>query len=133
MKFNIFFLILLLISTTACSNCKNIEGKYSTHGGSESMTYLNLLKGNKFILKHESWQPGDFKNKETINSHGSWTCSDNHLTLSYSNLTHKSEYLAVGENPLGINSTTMVLHFKATDLNHFLSNEILYPISSLNN
>lgn len=132
MRFNIFFLILLLISTTACSNCKNIEGKYSTHGGSESMTYLNLLKDNKFTLEHESWQPGSYENKETIVSKGAWSCSNNQLIISNSQLTHKSEYLAVGENPLGVNTKTMVIHFEIDAVDHYLNNEILYPIASLN-
>ncbi len=133
MKINILFIALLLISTTACSNCKNIEGKYSTHGGNEEMTYLNLIKGNKFTLQHELWQPGNFQNKKTTASQGTWSCSNNQLTLIYSNMAQKSEYLAVGDNPLGINPTTMILHFKKTETSHYLNNEILYPIESIKN
>jgi len=133
MKFNILFLILLLASTTACSDCKNIAGKYTTHGGSEYVTYLNLLKDNKFTLKHESWQPGNYNKKEIINNKGSWSCSNNQLVILSKNLTLKSEYLDIGENPLGINSKTKVIHFKSNDINHYLNNQILYPISVLNN
>lgn len=131
MKSNIFFIILLLISTTACSNCKNVEGKYSTNGAGESIIYLNLISGNKFTLKHEAWQPGHFENRETINSKGSWSCSNNQLVLTGSNLTHKSEYIAIGENPLNINKSTMIIHFYPSNIKHYLNNEIFYPIASL--
>jgi len=133
MKTNFFFIMLLLISTTACSSCKNIKGKYSTIGASESITYLSLIDDNKFTLKHEIWQPGNFENRKTIRSAGSWSCSNNELILIGSKLTHKSEYIAVGENPMNIDKSTMIIHFFPSNLKHYLNNEIFYPIASLSN
>jgi len=81
MKRNIFFAMLLL-TTTAYSHCLKPEGKYITSGGSEKITYLNLLKNNTFILKHQTWSPGAHENKETTNAEGTWSCSENQLTLT---------------------------------------------------
>ncbi len=133
MKRNIFFAILLLTTTTACSDCLKLEEKYTTREGSEKITYLNLLKNNTFILKHQTWSPGAYENKETTSTEGIWSCSKNQLTLTTSKLTNNAEYLAIGKNPLAINEKTMVIHFNPDNenINDYLNNEIFYPVSSL--
>lgn len=133
MKSKILFIILFIMSTTACSNCKNIKGKYITHGGNESITYLNILSKNKFTIKHETWQPGHYENKETINDKGAWSCLNNKFTLTTQNSKHESEFISIGENPLSINVSTMVIHFKKSNVQHYLSGEIFYPTSLIEN
>ncbi len=133
MKHTLFFAILLLTTTTACSNCLNLEGKYTTSGGSEQMTHLDLLKNNTFILKHQTWKPGAYENKKTTHAEGTWSCLKNQITLMTSKFIYNAEYLAIGKNPLAINEKTMVIHFKPDNknINHYLNNEIFYPASSL--
>lgn len=133
MKFKVLFIILFLMSTSACSKCTNIKGEYSTHGAGESITYLNILSEYKFTLKHETWQPGNYENKETTNIKGKWSCSNNQLTLITQNSKYESEFIAIGENPLNINASTMIIHFKQKGIHHFLNSEIFYPVSIITN
>lgn len=133
MKYNILIVVVLLFTATACSACPKIEGEYATSGGSEKFTNLNLLQDHTFILKHEIWQPGAYENKETNILSGNWSCKKNKLTLSIEKLIYKAEYVTVGNNPLGINEKTMVIHFSPFDGNNdeVLNNEIFYPITAL--
>ncbi len=134
MKHNMLFAILLLTTTTACSSCLKFEEKYTTSGGSEKITHLNFLKNNTFILKHQTWRPGAYENKETTNTEGTWSCSKNQIILTTSKKSiYNAEYLAIGKNPLAINEKTMVIHFNPDNenINDYLNNEIFYPVSSL--
>ncbi len=125
--------MLLFVTTTACSNCHKIEGKYTSAGASEQITHINLLNNKTFILKHETWEPGSYENKETTSTKGTWSCDKNKISLTVSKSIYNAEYLAVGKNPLGINEKTMVIHFKSNNekINSYLNNEIFYPVSSL--
>jgi hypothetical protein len=132
---NIYIIIpmLLLLSTAACSNCNNIKGSYSTSGGSESMTYLNLLKDSKYILKHDVWEPAAYDKKETYITKGTWSCSEGNITLHITKSSYNAKLHVIGKNPLLINKNTMVIHFDpiSDKINYNLSNKIFYPVSSL--
>ena len=133
MKNSIFFAVLLLTTTTACSRCLKIEGEYTTHGASEQITRLNILTNNTFILKHEAWEPGAYERKETTSTKGTWSCAKSQITFTVPKLIYNAKYLAIGKNPLEINEKTMVIHFgpNIPDTNDYLNSEIFYPVSSL--
>ena len=133
MNIKILIPILLLALTTACNNCKNIEGDYSTSGGSESMTFLNLLNGGKYILKHDVWEPVHYDKKETYIEKGKWSCKNNKITLHFFGEDYNAKLHVIGKNPLLIKENTMVIHFDPIEgkVNYNLHNKIFYPVSSL--
>ncbi len=133
MNINILFSMLLLVSTSACSNCQNIKGNYSTSGGSERTTYLNLLNDSKFILKHDAWEPTGYNKKETYITKGIWSCEKSGITLHISKSTYNAKLHVIGKNPLLIKKNTMVIHFDPIidKVNYNLNNKTFYPVSSL--
>lgn len=120
------FLLLATISITACAQCDISKGNYISAGGSEQSTTLILLNNNKANLKHESWKPTGYEKRTIKNIAGSWSCSNNKLTLKIESDEYIAEFVSIGKNPIGLDENTKALHFKAAANNSILSNEILY-------
>ena len=123
----ILFVLLTLVTISACSDCIINDGLYTSFGGNEQTVHLKLLANKTFFLEHEVWYPGDYENREHSNIKGVWSCKHNQIILEVDSRTYRAELTSVGKNPLGINEKTMVLHFGFNKENNYLSNEILYP------
>ncbi len=133
MNVGIMLSIILLVSTTANSQCQNISGYYSSAGGSEYITYLRLLKSSHYILTHYAWAPAAYDKKKTYIMKGLWSCSGNDIKLHYLNSLYYAKRLVVGKNPLQINENTQMIHFKSFNdkVRTYLSNTQFYPVSAL--
>ncbi|MBL4608929.1 MAG: hypothetical protein JKY01_14020 [Pseudomonadales bacterium] len=122
----ILALLLSLLALSACGSCNTENLIYSSFGGNESITSLELLPNNMFNLKHESWKPGQKDKSTKSNSQGQWSCNKNNIQLNIENKHHSSSLVVIGKNPLGLDEKEVALHFQEGDID-FLSNEILYP------
>lgn len=120
------FLLLAVISITACAQCDISKGSYISAGGSEQSTTLMLLNGNKASLKHESWIPGGYEKRTVTNMDGSWTCNNNKLTLKIKSDEYTAKLVTIGKNPLGLDENTKALHFNEAAISSILSNATLY-------
>lgn len=126
---NIIYLALLFLS--ACSTCNIPLGNYESFSGTESHVTLSVAK-NEFVLTHETWQPGQYANRQKVEERGTWSCRGGAMVLNTKLNTKieptKAQLTVIGENPLGYPSTTKALVFESSK-NNVLSQEILYPVS----
>lgn len=126
----VIFVLITLISMPAYSSCLIERDIYVSYGGSEYSARLELLPNSAFNLEYEVWSPGKKDESEKVITQGEWSCSDEKIDLKTRNQAHSSAIATIGKNPLGIKDDVKVLHFGEGDFK-FLSKEILYPISVL--
>lgn len=122
---NIIYLALLFL--VACSTCKIPRGNYESFSATESQVVLTLAK-NEFVLRHETWLPGQYENREQVEERGAWSCSGGEVVIHTKIEEAKAQLKVIGENPLGYPSATKALVFEKSK-NNALSQEILYPAS----
>ena len=125
---HLIFLILTFLFISACSECVVMEGQFASSGGSEQQTYLELLPDKTFVLKHETWQPGHFENRNTTEITGAWSCKGNQIKLNIDGRIYSAGIITIGKNPLGMSEDTRALHFEENkETSHsYLGNEIFY-------
>ena len=123
---NFIFILFSLTTFTACAQCNIVEGIYRAAGGSEQNTILKLLKNDKFILEHESWNPSEYKQRKVSKNKGTWLCENKNVILKIDDKKFTAIKVTIGKNPLGLDVNTKALHFNAAPAGHYLSNEILY-------
>jgi len=133
----LLFVLLTLIAMPVCSDCGLVAGDYANVGGSEESTSLLLVANKTFILEHGTWQPGQYKNRQSSKVEGTWSCKQNQVTLKVNNEVVTTKFIVIGKNPLGIKADTKVLSFssssgsKTSSKIAYLANEILYPTSAV--
>jgi len=127
----LFFTLLTLIATPACSECALTDTSYANSGGGETSTTLMLHTNNTFTLMHKTWQPGHYDKQKKSISKGNWSCNHEQLTLKINDNALTAKITTVGSNPLGINEKAKALSFGPNTITtlDYLANEILYPKS----
>jgi len=121
----------LLVTIPACSECIVLEGRYVTSSGGEQSTSLVLSSGNKLTLKHETWQPGHYKNRKSLKLKGEWSCKQDTIDIKVEGKKSIAKLITIGENPLGIKNDTKALSFNSSAGIQYLANATLYPESTL--
>ena len=124
--------LLTVFSLSACNQCNVNTGSYTSAGGSEQSTNLTLSSDNAFIVKHESWQPGQYEKRDSSQLRGAWTCSNNAITLKANSNTYSAELITIGENPLGLDSNSKAIMFNENTGVDYLNKQMLYPDSHNN-
>ncbi len=126
---SIIFVLLTTLSLTACAECNVKEGRYSSNSGSEQTISLTLSQNKLFTVLHETWLPGHYEKRDKTKLSGSWSCSNNFITLKTNDKKYRAELIVIGENPLGLKADSKALYFKNDVANKrsSLNKEILYP------
>lgn len=118
-----------MLSFSACSTCYIPLVEYSSQGGSEHVTTLNL-SSKEYDLLFEQWEPGGYESRFKGEEHGRWSCAGNSAEIITKKGVSKAIYKEIGENPLGLPETKKALVFMPSD-NYILSKEVFYPLEML--
>jgi hypothetical protein len=76
----------------ACAMAAVPLGIYSTVSESEYDLYVVLMKGGKAQVRHETWDPGDYKHRKTTTIKAKWSSSGDRVTLKYRKVVEHFDY-----------------------------------------
>ncbi len=103
--------LVLIFNLTACNNCDVPAGVYLSAEGSEVSKQLILGDDQTFILTTESWLPGQYEQRETTKTSGTWRCEKDKVELTADGYSQNATLIRVGKNPLMIPEDSQALSF----------------------
>jgi hypothetical protein len=95
---------LLILALSPSVSAADIPlGTYSTVSESEWQLYVELKAGGVAEIRHETWEPGQYKEKQINRTKAKWSSVGNRLSLSYGGVTDTFEFtLALSLKELGL-------------------------------
>lgn len=124
---NLTLILITIFALSACNQCNVNKGNYSSAGGNEYKTKMTLSIDNEFIIKNESWLPGQYEKRDSSQLHGTWSCDNNTIKLKTNDSTYTADFIIIGENPLGFDASSKAIMFNENTGVSYLNKLMLYP------